>query len=130
MPRIGGKRANAGRRKGSQNKRTKEIVEGAREHGMLPHEFLLAISQDRLGDNVLLGYTMFGEPQYGKPCLKTRQRAAEAAAPYYAPRLATIEAKIESQVTHVIGTTILSEAEFESRYSLGMESATEAKNIT
>jgi hypothetical protein len=124
MPRTGGKRNNAGRKKGVPNKRKAAEVEQAKELGLLPHEFLLAVSQNRLGDKVLLGYTMFGEPQYGIPDLKTRMRAAEAAAPYYAPRLATIEQKIESTVNHVIGTEVLSEEEFESKYELGLESPT------
>lgn len=76
MPR-GGSRPGAGRKAGSTNKRSQEVVERAKAAGMLPHEFLCAVSQGQEID----GYT---------PTFAERLAAARDAAPHYAPKLATV----------------------------------------
>lgn len=75
----GGKRDGAGRKSGSRNKRTQATVEAAQAAGMLPHEFLCAIAQGQIIDGMT-------------PTFEQRMDAAKAAAPYYAPKLANIEA--------------------------------------
>ena len=79
----GGHRVGAGRPLGSVAEVTKIAREAAREKGLLPHEFLLAVTR--------------GEPirdkdgTETKPTMAQRMEAAKAAAPYYAPRMATVE---------------------------------------
>ena len=77
MAARGGARTGAGRRKGVPNKQTVARVSRAKASGMLPHEFLLAVSQ---------GKTIDGH----KPTYAERVDAAAKAAPYYAARLATV----------------------------------------
>jgi hypothetical protein len=130
MKQRGGARTGAGRKKGQINGISKEIISKAKEGGELPHEFLLRIARDEIG-TVLLAYNMFGEPIYGKPDLKSRQKAAEAAAPYYAPRLAQIEAKIESDnVHHVICDKPLTLEEFNAKFGVSVESTAETEDIS
>lgn len=70
----GGPRPGAGRKKGARNKRTAALITKAEGSGMLPHEFLCAVSQGMEID----GY---------KPSFDERIDAAKAAAPFYAPKL-------------------------------------------
>lgn len=72
----GGKREGAGRKQGSVNRLSQEAIEAATKTGELPHEFLLRVSR---------GETIDGE----NPAFDKRIDAAKAAAPYFAPRLAT-----------------------------------------
>jgi hypothetical protein len=79
----GGKRVGTGRPLGSVNEVTKIAREAARATGLLPHEFLLAIARgtkikDEEGNEI-------------KPTMAQRIECAKAAAPYYAPRMATVE---------------------------------------
>lgn len=74
----GGPREGAGRRPGAHNRLIKENVEKAKTTGELPHEFLLRISR---GEDID-GYT---------PNFQERVSAAQAVAPYFAPKLASIE---------------------------------------
>ncbi|MCM8734597.1 hypothetical protein M5E06_10365 [Azospirillum sp. A1-3] len=76
----GGKRPGAGRPKGVPNKRNAETVAKAQAVGMLPHEFLCAIAQ---------GLEIDGE----KPTFEQRIDAAKAAAPFFAPKLASVNAQ-------------------------------------
>jgi len=80
----GGARTGAGRPRGSVNKASREAAEKARESGLLPHELLLAISQGKKLKGI------------GFPNRRDRIDAAKAAAPYYAPRLAAVVAKISA----------------------------------
>lgn len=69
---VGGKRPGAGRKKGSANKRTQEILAKAEMEGLLPLEFLLKVLRDETKD------------------FKDRFAAAIQAAPYCHPRLANM----------------------------------------
>lgn len=77
----GGARPGAGRKKGSATKRTREIADRAAANGVTPLEYMLSILQDE------------GQPQ------EARYQAAKDAAPYMHPRLATVEASVEADVT-------------------------------
>jgi len=83
MARPKGQPKLGGRQKGTLNKATAERIKAARQSGLLPHEFLLAISQGQ----------KIGEYQ---PSFQERLDAAKAAAPYYAPRLAQIDSTVRS----------------------------------
>lgn len=69
----GGKRAGAGRPKGSANVRTREIADAISASGMTPLEYLTSVYQDPNADKA------------------KRIDAAKAAAPYVHARLASIE---------------------------------------
>jgi hypothetical protein len=74
---VGGARPGAGRKPGSTNRMSLAARERAAAAGELPHEFLLRISR--------------GEPIEGhKPTFSERVDAAKVAAPYYAPKLASM----------------------------------------
>lgn len=87
----GGRRANAGRKKESHNRLSMEAREKAQATGLLPHEILLSMAR--------------GEPQevyvplpdgtvkrsLVQVDLEQRRDAAKAAAPYYAPKISTVE---------------------------------------
>lgn len=78
-PRPDTPRPKRGRPPGVPNRITTIIRERTAAEGLLPHEILLSIAR--------------GEPQMPNgeiPPLEMRQRAAQAAAPYYAPRQAAI----------------------------------------
>jgi hypothetical protein len=102
----GGARSNAGRKVGAKNKLSERIEEAAKG-GELPHEFLLRVSRGehiQHGNNLIL------------PDFKTRLRAAEIAASYYAPKLALVEQRVEQDVNHVISGELLTDEEFETKY--------------
>jgi len=75
----GGKRQGAGRRKGGVNKMLEKARVLAASTGLLPHEFLLAMSR---------GESTPGVP---KPTREEIIDARKAVAPYYAPKLASTE---------------------------------------
>lgn len=83
---MGGQRIGAGRKLGSLNKVSKRAREEAAATGELPHEFLLRIAR---------GESIDGHA----PAFNERIDAAKAAAPYFAPRLATtsIDANVRSE---------------------------------
>lgn len=83
MPR-GGARPGAGRPKGSRNALSMAARAEAQATGLLPHEFLLAVTRGEAVD----GY---------KPTFEDRLEAAKAAAPFYAPKLASTQ--IQATVT-------------------------------
>lgn len=94
----GGPRPNSGRKVGSVNRVTVAAREAARESGLLPHEWLLKVSRgepieqkrwkDVLdADGKVIDRELIEEVLY--PDFGTRMDAAKAAAPFYAPRLAT-----------------------------------------
>lgn len=62
-----------GRKKGSLNKRTREMLEKANNAGLTPLEYMMRILQDETADPAL------------------RFEAAKAAAPYKHPRLTAVE---------------------------------------
>ncbi|MEN9846093.1 MAG: hypothetical protein RIS36_1240 [Pseudomonadota bacterium] len=104
MPR-GGYRVGAGRPKGSVAKITEEAVARAKEGGELPHQFLLRIVR---------GDAIDGE----RPSLQMRIAAAVAAAPYFAPKLAAIEQRVETNVRAAISSKPLSKEEFMRQYGV------------
>lgn len=122
----GGKREGAGRKKGSVNKLNKQIAEEAKKTGKLPHEILLEIARGEIKEG-LIGYNKLGYPIYGPIPLQMQLTAAIAAAPYYAPRLASIEQKTESTVNYVINGEPLSDEEFIEKYSLDMDATAETE---
>ena len=87
----GGRRARAGRKPGSANRKTRELADQAATDGLTPLEYMLGVVRD---PNV--------EPE-------RRDRMAVAAAPYIHPRLAVVEAKVDSQVDVRISRAELAE---------------------
>lgn len=81
MPR-GGVRAGAGRPTGSATRRTREIADKAAASGLLPHEFLLSVVRGEAVGGVV-------------PTFADRLEAAKAAAPYFAPKLSSIDVVAE-----------------------------------
>lgn len=78
----GGRRAGAGRKKGSASKKTREIADRAAAEGITPLEFMLAVMRspsDHQDPKIQAGREVM------------RFEAAKAAAPYIHPRLAAIE---------------------------------------
>ena len=78
----GGARPNAGRKKGSATKRTREIADRAAEEGLTPLEFML---------NVMRAPSDHEDPKIQCAREAMRFEAAKAAAPYVHPRLANVE---------------------------------------
>ena len=70
-----------GRPKGSLNRASREMRERAAASGLLPHEFLLAVTRGELID----GY---------QPTFAERLDAAKASASFFAPKLSSIEASV------------------------------------
>lgn len=85
----GGKRPGAGRPKGAVAKMSAAAVAQARATGELPHEFLLRVVRgERIDDQA--------------PTLEQRIAAAVSVAPYFAPKLAAIEQRVETNVRAVV----------------------------
>jgi hypothetical protein len=95
----GGQGRGGGRKLGSVNRLAKDAIVAAKETGMLPHEWLLGVAR---GDSVEqkrwkiqydketgeeISRELITETIY--PEFPVRMDAAKAAAPFYAPRLAT-----------------------------------------
>lgn len=88
----GGPRPGSGRPLSSTNRLAKEAREKAQATGELPHEFLLRIAR---GDVI---YRDVVDPMTGKIrniieqyTFEDRKDAAKAAAPYFAPKISTVE---------------------------------------
>ena len=75
----GGKIPGSGRKVGTRNKLIKAAVERAKQTGELPHEFLLRVTRCPEGQKV----------DGHKVTFEERVEAAKAAAPYFAPKLAS-----------------------------------------
>jgi hypothetical protein len=101
----GGKRSGAGRPKGAVSKLTATAVARAKSTGELPHEFLLRIVRGEMIDGQL-------------PSLEQRIAAAVSVAPYFAPKLAAIEQRIETGIVAVVSNKPLSTEEFMVRYGI------------
>lgn len=81
-----------GRPPGAVGKLAREAVEKAKASGILPHEFLLSLARGEIQSTQVM------DPESGEitlkyeiPDLPMRVDAAKAAAPYYAPKLSTVE---------------------------------------
>lgn len=79
-----------GRPEGAMSKLAKEAREKAEQTGLLPHEILLDMARgnpqlvyEQDGDTVIQKYVSLDVDQ--------RRDAAKAAAPYYAPKISTVE---------------------------------------
>ena len=77
MAKHGGHREGAGRRKGTPNVKTAEVLANALQDGLTPVEYMLNTMRDENADQ------------------KERQWAAEKAAPYCHPRPAPVQRTIE-----------------------------------
>lgn len=80
-----------GRPRGSLSKIAEEAREQAKATGLLPHEFLLSVARgEPVYKTIALpdGSTKRVQEDYGLP---VRLDAAKAAAPYYAPKISTVE---------------------------------------
>lgn len=88
----GGARPGAGRPKGALSKIAEEAREKAKSTGQLPHEFLLSIARGeaifREEIDPASGRVVKVQEQYD---FDARKDAAKAAAPYYAPKISTVE---------------------------------------
>jgi hypothetical protein len=111
----GGKRPGAGRPKGAVAKLAATAVARAKSTGELPHEFLLRIVRGEMIDDQI-------------PSLEQRIAAAVSVAPYFAPKLAAIEQRIETGIVAVVSNKPLSKEEFMEKY--GIECATPAAPLT
>lgn len=76
-----------GRPRGALNKASREQRERAATSGMLPHEFLLAVTRGE----AIGGYV---------PSFAERLEAAKAAAPFFAPKLSAVEASVMHKPMH------------------------------
>ncbi len=79
----GGKRPGAGRKKGSETKRTQLIAQAAAAEGISPLEYMLKVMRAPLDLSL--------EPRELAAQEALKFEAAKAAAPYVHPRLAAIE---------------------------------------
>jgi threonine dehydrogenase-like Zn-dependent dehydrogenase len=79
-----------GRPVGSKNRATKivENILALKKDGILPHEFMLEVVR---GNPIKHGKDEDGKPVMYQPTFEERIECAKAAAPYFAPRLSTIE---------------------------------------
>lgn len=73
MSQRGGKRPNAGRKKGSPNKATADRQKAVEESGLTPLDYMLAIMRNE------------------EAATETRFEAAKAAAPYVHPKLSAVD---------------------------------------
>lgn len=87
----GGYRPGGGRPKGSLNKMSQELREGARMSGELPHEFLLRVVRGELIRQKSLNDDGTVKESYLVPTMEMRLEAAKSAAPYFAPKISTVE---------------------------------------
>ncbi|MFN4894565.1 MAG: hypothetical protein ACK5HO_02170 [Pseudomonadota bacterium] len=101
----GGKRSGAGRPKGAVAKLTASAVARAKLTGELPHEFLLRVVRGESIDDQV-------------PTLEQRIAAAVSVAPYFAPKLAAIEQRVETNVRAVVSSKPLSKEEFIKQYCI------------
>lgn len=125
-----------GRPKGSISKRSQAMIEAAQQTGKLPHEILLDIArgepQPEITVNPLTGERVL---TYVKSAtLEQRITAAGQAAPYYAPKLATMEVlqgftddgldSIIAQLAAEAGVSLTADGEGETSEGAGEEAGT------
>lgn len=76
----GGKRSGAGRKKGSVSRRSQEIASAVASTGELPLEYMLRIMRDQTVEK------------------RRRDEMARAAAPYFHPRLTSIDGDLNLNI--------------------------------
>ena len=81
MPR-GGKREGAGRKLGSTNRFSRDLIQEAKDSGELPLDFLLGVMRDEAME------------------IKPRLEAAKAAAPYVHHRLTAASVAVAEGISH------------------------------
>ena len=101
----GGKRPGAGRPLGSVSKLSATAVAHAKSTGELPHEFLLRVVRGECIDGLV-------------PTLEQRISAAVSAAPYFAPRLAAVEQRIETNLRAVVSSKPMTTDEWMKKYGI------------
>lgn len=109
----------------------RDAIEKAREKGLLPHEWLLKVMH---GDMEIVEEKALVAPGVDgsevtvvvrrRPTFEERLDAAKAAAPYFAPKLAAIEQKVEVEIESVISAEPLTIEEWDARYASGVGSST------
>jgi hypothetical protein len=87
----GGYREGAGRKPGSTNQMSKEAREQARLSGRLPHEILLSIARGEPQEVIKISKEGEMTAVKEEVSLDRMTDAAKAAAPYYAPKISTVE---------------------------------------
>ena len=85
---------------------TATAVARAKSTGELPHEFLLRVVRGESIDEQV-------------PTLEQRIAAAVSVAPYFAPKLAAIEQRVETNIKAVVSNKPLSKEEFMLLYGSG-----------
>jgi len=137
MATRGGARPNSGRPPGSKLVVTQLAQAEAKLAGILPHEWLLKVVR---GDPIEQSYTIDVVDKKGQvigqevmtktvyPDLQMRHDAAKAAAPYYAPRLATqvMTLKGDDSAPLVLGEKFktLSDKDLETLHKLALKADT------
>jgi len=87
----GGRREGAGRKKDSHNRLAIEAREKAQATGLLPHEILLSMARGEPQTVYTPGADGKVTEQLVALGIEERKDAAKAAAPYYAPKISTVE---------------------------------------
>jgi len=87
----GRERKHGGRPLNAVNKRSKEAIAQARLTGKLPHEILLSIARGEVQEEVVLDNHGRQTRKKVSVPLSMQKEAAQAAAPYYAPKISTVE---------------------------------------
>lgn len=120
----GGARAGAGRPIGSMSRLAKEAREQAKLTGDLPHEFLLRVSRGELIEGKRYDeVTGKISTYYEMPDFEKRMDAAKSAAPYYAPKISTVE--VISGVSSEQLDEIIAGAAAEAGISIGTDGESE-----
>jgi hypothetical protein len=88
-------RSKGGRPPGSNTRLTQEAIRRAEQTGLLPHEILLDMARGKPQKvqhvKTLDDGSVRVEEEWVSVDLETQKDAAKAAAPYYAPKLSTVE---------------------------------------
>lgn len=87
----GGYREGAGRKPGSMSKLAHEARERAQAEGQLPHEILLSMARGEPQVQITVDADGGRTEKWVSMDLDSRRDAAKAAAPYYAPKISTVE---------------------------------------
>jgi len=87
----GGARENAGRPKGGHNRLAEEARKAAQATGKLPHEILLSIARGEPQEIQMPQADGTVKRELKAVSLDDARDAAKAAAPYFAPKISTVE---------------------------------------